>query len=50
MATFVKTTIETFCDNDTFVSYCELIEAQEQPKDEFVGCGNYMKDVVYSPK
>ena len=48
--TLIKTTVETFCDSDTFVSYCELVEAQEQPADEFVGCGDYMKDVVYSPK
>ena len=48
--TFIKTTVETFCDEDTFIAFCELIEAQEQPADEFVGCGDYMKDVVYSPK
>ena len=47
MTVFIKTTVETFCDNDTFVSYCELVEAQEQPADEFVGCGDYMKDVIY---
>lgn len=49
MTTFVKTTVERFWD-ESFLAYCELIEAPNQPSDEFVGAGDYTKDIVYNPK
>lgn len=49
MTTFIKTTMERFYDG-SFLAYCEIVEAPTQPAAEFVGCGEYTKDIVYNPK